>query len=121
LQKLRRRYESAGAEQKRKLLDQAQELLGDHRKTAIQALRVPPVLRGPRIITGRPVMYEPGWLQPWMRRITAKLNELLSGRDFVRPPLALSPGMKPTYPSTGQCFVPATTVSADFGPSLRVP
>ena len=39
LQKLRRRYESAGAEHKRKLLDQAQELLGYHRKAAIRALR----------------------------------------------------------------------------------
>ena len=39
LKKLRRRYESAGAEHKRKLLDQAQELLGYHRKAAIRALR----------------------------------------------------------------------------------
>jgi hypothetical protein len=55
LKKLRRRYESAGAEHKRKLLDQAQELLGYHRKAAIRALRQPVVVRGPRIITGRPV------------------------------------------------------------------
>src|SRR5580765_2921363 len=33
LRKLRRRYESAGVEHKRKLLDQAQELLGYHRKS----------------------------------------------------------------------------------------
>ena len=39
LRKLRRRYETAGAEHKRKLLDQAQELLGYHRKSAIRALR----------------------------------------------------------------------------------
>ena len=41
LKKLRRRYESAGQEHKRKLLDQAQELLGYHRKSAIRALRAP--------------------------------------------------------------------------------
>ena len=55
LMKLRRRYATAGAEHKRKLLDQAQELLGYHRKAAIRALRQPRVERGPRIITGRPV------------------------------------------------------------------
>lgn len=69
LTKLRRRYQGAGAPYKRKLLDQAQELLGYHRKAAIRALRAPPVGRGPRIITGRPVSYEPGLLQPWLRRI----------------------------------------------------
>jgi hypothetical protein len=37
---LRRRY-SAGPEHKRKLLDQAQDLLGYHRKAAIRALRAP--------------------------------------------------------------------------------
>jgi len=69
LEKLRRRYGSAGAEHKRKLLDQAQELLGYHRKAAIRAMRLPAVVRGPRIITGRPVKYEPGLLQPWLRQI----------------------------------------------------
>ena len=71
LTKLRRRYPRAGAEHKRKLLDQVQELLGYHRKAAIRALRAPVVVRGPRIITGRPVTYEPGVLQPWLRRIWA--------------------------------------------------
>src|SRR5437588_12857980 len=69
LKKLRRRYESAGQEHKRKLLDQAQELLGYHRKAAIRALRAPTVERGPRIITGRLVTYEPGRLLPWLRPI----------------------------------------------------
>ena len=55
LQRLRRRYEHAGAEHKRTLLDQAQELLGYHRKSAIRALRAPTVVRGPRVVTGRPV------------------------------------------------------------------
>ena len=33
LEKLRRRYETAGAEHKRKLIDQAVQLLGYHRKS----------------------------------------------------------------------------------------
>src|SRR5690606_28153940 len=71
LTKLRRRYEKAGAEYKRKLLDQAQELLGYHRKAAIRALRGPTVVRGPRIITGRPVKYDSGVLLPWLSPIWA--------------------------------------------------
>lgn len=69
LTKLRQRYQSAGAQHKRKLLDQAQELLDYHRKSAIRALRAPAVIRGPRIITGRPVSYEPALLLPWLRQI----------------------------------------------------
>ncbi len=69
--KLRGRYQSAGAEHKRKLLDQAQAVLGYHRKSAIRSLRAPTVERGPRIITGRPTSYEPGVLLPWLRPIWA--------------------------------------------------
>lgn len=70
--KLRWRYQNAGAQYKRKLLDQAQELLGYHRKAAIRALRAVPVVpRGPRIITGRPLSYEPGLLRKWLRPIWA--------------------------------------------------
>lgn len=56
-------------EYKTKLLDQAQELFGYHRKAAIRALRATPVAAGPRILTGRPVEYEPGVLVPWLRPI----------------------------------------------------
>ena len=69
LKKLRRRYENAGGEHKRKLLDQAQELLGYHRKAAIRALRAPEVKPGPRIITGRPLTYQPERLLPWLKTI----------------------------------------------------
>src|SRR6266481_2214014 len=69
LKKLRRRYERAGAEHKRKLLDQAQELLGYHRKAAIRSLRAPMVEPVPRMISGRPVSYEPRVLLPWLRPI----------------------------------------------------
>ena len=43
LEKLRRRYRTAGPKHKRKLLDQAQELLGYHRKSAVRALGAPEV------------------------------------------------------------------------------
>jgi hypothetical protein len=69
LAKMRRRYRSAGQEYKRKLLDQAQELFGYHRKAAIRALRAEAVEHGPRIVTGRPVEYKPGMLLPWLRPI----------------------------------------------------
>lgn len=92
LEKLRRRYGSAGAEHKRKLLDQAQELLGYHRKSAIRALGQPTVVRGPWIITGRPVEYEPSLLQRWLRPIWAA-TDYACGRRLV----AMLPEWIPAY------------------------
>ena len=92
LRKLRRRYETAGAEHKRKLLDQAQELLGYHRKAAIRALRQPAVERGPRIITGRPVEYEPSLLGRWLRPIW-RATDYACGRRLV----AMLPEWIPAY------------------------
>lgn len=92
LQKLRRRYQSAGAEHKRQLLDQAQELLGYHRKAAIRALRAPTVERGPRIMTGRPLSYEPGVLLPWLRPIW-QATDYACGRRLV----AMLPEWIPAY------------------------
>ena len=92
LTKLRRRYQSAGAEHKRKLLNQAQELLGYHRKAAIRALRAPQTMRPPRIITGRPVFYEPGLLQRWLRPIWAA-TDYACGRRLV----AMLPEWIPAY------------------------
>jgi hypothetical protein len=69
LERLRRRYRSAGPEHKRQLLDQAQELLGYHRKSAVRALRAPEVARAPWVNAGRPVSYEPKVLLPWLRPI----------------------------------------------------
>jgi hypothetical protein len=80
LTKLRRRYQNAGAEYKHKLLDQAQELLGYHRKSAIRALCTVPMVRAPRIVTGRPVLYEPGLLQRWLRPIWAATDYACSQR-----------------------------------------
>jgi len=92
LKKLRRRYESAGPEHKRKLLDQAQELLNYHRKSAIRALRAPTVERAPRIITGRPVTYEPSVLLPWLRPIW-QATDYACGRRLV----AMLPEWIPAY------------------------
>lgn len=92
LAKLRRRYRSAGAVHKHKLLNQAQELLGYHRKAAIRALRAPEVTRVPRIITGRPVMYEPGLLQRWLRPIWVA-TDYACGRRLV----AMLPEWIPAY------------------------
>jgi hypothetical protein len=69
LEKLRRRYESAGKEHKKKLLDQAQELLGYHRKAAIRAMRAVEVLRKPGNTGGRPRIYEPDDLLPSLKPI----------------------------------------------------
>jgi hypothetical protein len=83
---LRRRYQNAGREHKRKLLDQAQELLGYHRKSAIRSLRAPTLVRGPRILTGRPVQYEPGRLLPWLRPIWAATDYACGRRLVARLP-----------------------------------
>ena len=58
LEKLRRRYKTAGAEHRRKLIDQAVQLLGYHRKAAIRGLCRQAVERGPLVLTGRPVKYQ---------------------------------------------------------------
>jgi hypothetical protein len=92
LSKLRRRYQSAGLAHKRKLLDQAQELLGYHRKAAIRSLRAPAVERGPRIITGRPISYEPRLLLPWLRPIW-QATDYACGRRLV----AMLPEWIPAY------------------------
>src|SRR5580698_1953747 len=92
LQKLRRRYQSAGLEHKKKLLDQAQEVLGYHRKSAIRALRAPAVAPGPRIITGRPRDYEPKLLLPFLRPIW-QATDYACGRRLV----AMLPEWVPAY------------------------
>jgi hypothetical protein len=92
LEKLRRRYEHAGAEHKRKLLDQAQALLGYHRKSAIRALGAPQVERAPWVISGRPVTYEPSELVPWLRPIW-QATDYACGRRLV----AMLPEWIPAY------------------------
>lgn len=70
LGRLRRRYASAGSEHKGKLLDQAVELLGYHRKAAIRALRfVTRPKSAAAIILGRPKSYHPETLLPILKPI----------------------------------------------------
>src|ERR1017187_3852812 len=70
LAQLRRRYATAGREHKRKLITQAVELLGYHRKAAIRALRRrPQPPRAPALILGRPREYEPATLLPILKPI----------------------------------------------------
>jgi hypothetical protein len=92
LEKLRRRYRNAGLEHKRKLLDQAQEMLGYHRKAAIRALRAQEVERKPWVNAGRPVTYHPGRLTPWLRPIWQATN-FACGRRLV----AMLPEWIPAY------------------------
>jgi hypothetical protein len=92
LEKLRRRYENAGAEHKRKLIDQAVQLLDYHRKAAIRALRRSAVKRGPLILTGRPVEYAPSLLVPWLRPIW-QATDYACGRRLV----AMLPEWIPAY------------------------
>ncbi|HWI57932.1 MAG TPA: integrase [Bacillota bacterium] len=72
LARLRRRYATAGAPHKVKLLDQAVELLGYHRKAAIRALRQPQakaVARRVNLVLGRPKTYLPEKLLPILKPI----------------------------------------------------
>lgn len=92
LRKLRRRYLRAGRQHKRKLLDQAQELLGYHRKAAIRALRATPTERGPHLANGRPVSYEPERLLPYLRPIW-RAADYACGRRLV----AMLPEWIPAY------------------------
>lgn len=55
---------------RKKLIDQAVELLGYHRKSAIRALGAAAATTGPpRANSGRPVIYDAGLLTPWLRPI----------------------------------------------------
>lgn len=92
LAKLRRRYRKAGPEYKRKLLDQAQELLGYHRKSAVRALGAPEVERVAWVNAGRPVSYEPSALVPWLRPIW-QATDYACGRRLV----AMLPEWIPAY------------------------
>ena len=92
LKKLRRRYRNAGPLHKRKLLDQAQELLGYHRKAAIRSLRAPTVEPAPQLITGRPVRYSPERLRPYLRAIW-QATDYACGRRLV----AMLPEWIPAY------------------------
>jgi hypothetical protein len=66
---LRRRDQGAGRPDRKKLIDEAVELLGYHRKSAIRALAAEEAHGAARINTGRPARYNAGLLTPWLRPI----------------------------------------------------
>jgi len=108
LSKLRRHYENAGLEYRHKLLNQAVDLLGYHRKAAIRALNFKPPLEvsAPAII-GRPREYDPAillkplkviWLaarQPCGRRLHAALPDWVKAyeEDHQRLPAKVRQGL----------------------------
>ncbi len=92
LKRLRQRYGSAGREHKGKLLDQAVELLGYHRKSAVRALGAAAAEPVPWINAGRPVSYEPRVLLPWLRPIW-QATDYACGRRLV----AMLPEWIPAY------------------------
>ena len=69
LEKMRRRYVTAGLEHKTKLINEAVTLFGYHRKAAIRALGADPRQRLPLGTGGRPREYESRKLLPVLRAI----------------------------------------------------
>jgi len=119
LARLRRRYRSAGAAHKRKLLDQAVELLGYHRKAAIRALRQPELPQVPspvHLVLGRPKTYEPGSLLPILKPIWFAAFQPCGTRLH-----ALLPEWLPAYeqdhrridPDLRQCLLKASARTLD--------
>lgn len=92
LKKLRRRYQRAGQKHKGLLLDQAQGLLGYHRKSAIRALRAPQLEVVRRVISGRPQSYKPEVLLRWLRPIW-RATDYACGRRLA----AMLPEWVPAY------------------------
>ena len=95
LVRLRRRYVTAGVEYKQKLLDQAVELLGYHRKAAIRALRASPAGAAARrinLVLGRPRTYQPEKLLPVLKPIWFSAFEPCGSRLH-----ALLPEWLPAY------------------------
>lgn len=73
MSKLRRRYRTAGAEHKGKLIDEAVALLGYHRKAAIRALKREPLVRV-GVPSGRPAEYHAAELRPVLRAVWSAAN-----------------------------------------------
>ncbi len=70
LAKLRRRYETAGKVHRIKLIDQAVEMMGYHRKSAIRSLAWKPTPAVAKIgLIGRPRIYDPEMLLPALKKI----------------------------------------------------
>jgi hypothetical protein len=62
LEKMCRRYQNGGAEHRKKLIDEAVELFGYHRKSAIRRLSAGPIRLAAKPRVGRPQKYDPAML-----------------------------------------------------------
>lgn len=93
LGKLRSRYARAGKKHKSKILDQVQDLVGLHRKSAIRALtRQPQLAISVPTMIGRPLTYDPEELVPVLRPIWLAAQQPC-GRRLV----AMLPDWIPAY------------------------
>jgi len=119
LARLRRRYASAGAEHKGKLLDQAVEVLGYHRKAAIRALGQQQLKKEPpraNVVLGRPKTYHPETLRPILKPIWFTAFQPCGSRLH-----ALLPEWLPAYevdhhridPDVRQCLLRASARTLD--------
>lgn len=117
--RLRRRYATAGPKHKGKLLDQAVEMLGYHRKAAIRALRVEPCAAAPvglNLVLGRPKSYEPATLLPILKPIWFTAFQPCGSRLH-----ALLPEWLPAYeldhrridPEVRRCLLKASSRTLD--------
>jgi len=119
LARRRRRYATAGEQHKGKLLDQAVERLGYHRKAAIRALRAqppPPAPASVNVVLGRPRTYEPATLLPILKPIWFTAFQPCGSRLQ-----ALLPEWLPAYeldqrridPDVRQCLLSASARTLD--------
>jgi hypothetical protein len=69
LEKMCRRYRNGGLEHRKKLIDEAVELFGYHRKSAIRRLSAGPIFRPVARRSGRPQKYDPQVLLPVLKSI----------------------------------------------------
>ena len=69
LEKMCRRYENGGPEHRKKLIDEAVELFGYHRKSAIRRLSAGPIRASVAPRAGRPRKYDAGLLLPVLKSI----------------------------------------------------
>lgn len=119
LARLRRRYATAGQEYKSKLLDEAVEMLGYHRKAAIRALGArAAAATQPRLnlVLGRPKTYQPATLLPILKPIWFTAFQPCGSRLH-----ALLPEWLPAYeldhrridPDVRQCLLKASARTLD--------
>lgn len=70
LEKMSRRYQNGGPEHRKKLIDDAVELFGYHRKSGIRRLAAKPVRPAEKPLRiGRPQKYDSAWLLPALESI----------------------------------------------------